>query len=572
MTKDSEQQRYLASLQRKSRVGRRRSLLLGSGLAAALLLSLVSWWIHYTSSVLSYAKLDPALLIERTPNDPERLTVRYRPLCAGTVGFGRVAEGRHTELRDEVLPEESNTQQKLEWRWSGVKQEDQLTVTFREGWSLVRHELTVPAAPPVPPLGDSILIGEVVNATNNQPVANAQVKLLGTGMSAGTDEHGRFRIEEAPAGEVAIEISAEDFSTDQFERELRSGEATSVRVALSPGMEAGQIRVVLTWDHDPADLDAHLEGPLPGENRFHVYFKEKGDLKSQEFVRLDVDDRDGDGPETITVLGVLPGRYHYFVHDYTNRGNMENTALSHSGAEVKLYQGGQTYRFSANDRSIGTVWHVCDIEVSEAGATFEESASGRKVAVVKKIDEYESVEMKGATTGTVVLLIDTSGSMSDLIGATKQACYGFLIAVPFEMGASAGLATFGAETGMRQEITDNRDVLRQAIMPLGTGNGTPMALGLEAAHDMLRDVRGDRSICLFTDGKPANRAATLEQGRTIKKAGIVIWAIGTLGADMDLLRQLASSPEKALFASPDDLQEIFGETADKIYAPVENSR
>ena len=53
-----------------------------------------------------------------------------------------------------------------------------------------------------------------------------------------------------------------------------------------------QIRLVLTWADQPRDLDAHLEGPLPGGERFHVHYNNQGDLKSKEFVNLDVDDRD----------------------------------------------------------------------------------------------------------------------------------------------------------------------------------------------------------------------------------------------------------------------------------------
>jgi uncharacterized protein YegL len=358
---------------------------------------------------------------------------------------------------------------------------------------------------------------------------------------------------------VAVELSAADFSTDQLEAELASREETQVRVALSPGMKAGQIRLVLTWNQEPEDLDAHLEGPLPGEERFHVYFQEKGDLKSREFVSLDVDDRDGEGPETITVLGVLPGVYHYFVHDYTNRDDMQNTALSHSGGEVKLYQGGQTYRFKTNNRSVGTIWHVCDIQVDESGA------------MVRRIDEYEAKAMQTVRTGTVVLLIDSSGSMSGLMETTKQASYDFLDAVPFETGGQAGLVTFGDDTRALSQITNDRDLLQRAIAPLTSGGNTPMARGLEIAHGMLREVEGTRAMVVFTDGEPDDSARTLAVGRQVKDGGIAIWAIGTAGADMELLRQLVSSPEMAMFASPDDLRAIFGAAAHKIYQPVDDN-
>lgn len=155
----------------------------------------------------------------------------------------------------------------------------------------------------------------------------------------------------------------------------------AVRVVLSPGLDAGQLRIVLTWRDKPDDLDAHLEGPLPDGRRFHVYFREKGDLASEEFVRLDVDDRDGQGPETITVLGVLPGTYRYYVHDYSNRNHPQAAQLAASGAQVKVYLGGQAYRFTAGHEMRGNVWNVCTIEVTPGGE-----------ALVQKTDTYQETE------------------------------------------------------------------------------------------------------------------------------------------------------------------------------------
>ena len=539
MTKDSEQQRYLASLQCSVSAGRWRSLALAVGLAAVLLLSLISWFTYYTSTVLSYAKVDPDVRIARNPHDPERLVLYYRPRSAGNVGFRRATENRETELLDRVLADSGDREETFEWRCRGVQVGDQLKVTFRGGWTLVTRKLSVPQAPPVPALGDAILGGEIVDAMNNQPLPGVDVRIVGTHLATVTDASGRFRLAAAPSGPVAVELSANNFSTEQLEKELVSGRETVLRVAMSPGMKAGQIRVVLTWNEDPADLDAHLEGPLPNEERFHIYFQEKGDLNSKQFVNLDVDDRDGQGPETITVLGVLPGTYHYFVHDYTNRQDAQNTVLSHSGGEVKVYQGGQTYRFHTNSRSIGNVWHVCDIVVSDTGAS------------VRKIDEYETKQMQEAQAGTVILAIDVSGSMEDLIETTKQACYAFLDAVPFDSGARAGLVTYsGSSANKIHATTADRESLRQAIQPLSAGGGTPMDQGLEAAFELLRDVPGARTIVLFTDGKPDGEASTLAQAARIKNEGVSIWAIGTAGADMRLLRQLVSSPDKAFLGCP----------------------
>lgn len=391
MGADSEQQRYLASLQTRVEVGRGRSRWLALAGAAVLAASAICWLWHRLAEVSAYARLAHEIRLDRNGGDPGRLIIWYCPQTGGMVGFRRAEVGRETELLDEVPSGTSDAEQKFEWRSASLRTGDAVKVTYRDGWSLATRELSVPEPSPAPPLGDAVLVGEVVNATNNKPVAGAAVKIVGTRLATTTGPDGRFRLHEAPKGPVGFEVSCGGYGTEQLEQELTSGKETPTRVVLNPGMAQGQIRAVLTWDEEPKDLDAHLEGPLPEGKKFHVYFKEKGDLKSREFVSLDVDAQRGRGPETVTVLGVLPGTYHYFVHDYTNRNYLESVALGHSGAEVRVYQGGQTYRFRANGRSQGNIWRVCDIQVTAAGAT------------VTKIDRYESKRHQEASQVDLVM-------------------------------------------------------------------------------------------------------------------------------------------------------------------------
>ena len=111
------------------------------------------------------------------------------------------------------------------------------------------------------------------------------------------------------------------------------------------------------------------------------------------------------------VLGVSPGSYHYFVHDYTNRDVHRSTALARSGAEVRVYHGGQTYRFRANNESAGTIWNVCDIDVTPSGA-----------AVVKKLDKYETRSIAAAVD--LVFLLDVSPLGSRVPAAAHGQLFG----------------------------------------------------------------------------------------------------------------------------------------------------
>ena len=374
----NELQTQLDGLRQQVRAGRRRSVLLGGGALAAIVLGLACVAAYHLASVYQYAELAAAPEITRDPFAPDRLALIYCPSSGGKVGFRRADIDRETELLDRVVPAAVGTDQTFHWRVSGLGEGDVIKVTYRRGLFLNQQQLSVPE----PPLVHATLEGQIVNAVNKEPVPDAQVRIVGKNLSASTDDDGWFRLEGAPPGEMPIEVSAPGFTAERFDWELAAGSERAIRVVLSPGLEEGQIRIVLTWDEEPADLDAHLKGPLPDGEEFHIYFNEKGDLRSREFVRLDVDDRDGEGPETITVLGVLPGTYRYFVHDYTGRDDAQSSSLARSGAEVKVYQGGQTYRFQAGHDRVGNVWNVCSIEVTPDGAA------------VNRIDTYEGTESK----------------------------------------------------------------------------------------------------------------------------------------------------------------------------------
>ena len=384
----AELQRELAGLESRVRRGQRNGWLLTGGAVAALCCGFVCWVIYYAATVLPYARVSDVQLF-RLPGDGQRLALVFQPSTGGLVGFGRADAERQTQLLDRVARENVGQQQEFIWRVSGVRTGDLVAVTYLDGWRLKTVELPVPDAPGVASTaagskaaaGGQQLSGQIISATDKTPVVGAKVRVLGTRLETQTDASGRFELTGAPAGAVSLAVAAEGFATETIERRAARSDAP-VRVAMNPGMEQGQIRIVLTWGAAAQDLDAHLEGPLPDGERFHVYYHQQGDLKSREFVRLDVDDQANGGPETITVLGVLPGTYRYWVHDYSNRERPEVNDLSRADAEVRVYQGGQTYRFRAGHETPGNVWDVCTIEVTPQGA------------VVRKVDKYQGVKVE----------------------------------------------------------------------------------------------------------------------------------------------------------------------------------
>ncbi|RQO31601.1 hypothetical protein DBR32_06505 [Taibaiella sp. KBW10] len=124
--------------------------------------------------------------------------------------------------------------------------------------------------------------------------------------------------------------------------------------ALSPSLaDNGSIRVVLSWGQQPADLDIHA---VYGDQ--HVYYGNKVGAKAA----LDVDDRDGYGPETITVTERVSDLYGFLVRDYTNRKN-QSDALSKSNAKVFVYRGDSLIKtYYVPTGQLGNLWRVFTID------------------------------------------------------------------------------------------------------------------------------------------------------------------------------------------------------------------
>ena len=132
-------------------------------------------------------------------------------------------------------------------------------------------------------------------------------------------------------------------------------------------MSSGEIRIKLTWGATPSDLDAHLTGPAPDGTRFHLYWihapNHGGVSPWPEYINLDLDDMSSDGPETITIAQQIPGVYRFSVHDYTNSLSSSSTALSNSGAQVRVEKGEnliETFYVPSNQE--GTLWTVFEID------------------------------------------------------------------------------------------------------------------------------------------------------------------------------------------------------------------
>ncbi len=173
-------------------------------------------------------------------------------------------------------------------------------------------------------------------------------------------------------GTIRYTPNADFDGTDTFSYAVNDGTANSasatVTVTVTPAITAQ-----LTWDDNPADLDAHLIGPSAtgGGADFHVYYASKTynvdgttEGTADRAVFLVADDTDGYGPEVIEINTRTPGEYLYYVHKYSG---VEPLAQSNAKVTVVDPNTGLPMTFTVDPNSAGTYWAVFKLTISGAG-------------------------------------------------------------------------------------------------------------------------------------------------------------------------------------------------------------
>lgn len=211
--------------------------------------------------------------------------------------------------------------------------------------------------------------GVIVNAVTGQGLPGAALKFKPDDRNTEeeevtTDRSGSFGAELEP-GKYEVEVSCNGFITDSFELEVEAAKPVSgINFPLSPTLASGEIRIVLTWNAYPSDLDSHLSGTSATGKGIDIYYgRRDASDGSQPIASLDVDETSGFGPETTTIY--MDGDYRFWVEDFTHTGDMGN-----SGAQVKVYtgNGGAPQVFDVPSGS-GNTWDVFTIKNGEIHPT-----------------------------------------------------------------------------------------------------------------------------------------------------------------------------------------------------------
>ncbi len=236
------------------------------------------------------------------------------------------------------------------------------------------------------------LNGRVTDAVTGLPLAGVAVEA--GGLSAATDGAGYYTLNGLSAGAVLADFSA-DATAGKAPLAVRfhslarvNPQAVTVRgfrpgflaytntqvqlagcvptrldFSLSPS-DVGGLRLVLNWDANPRDLDAHLVTPAIEGTAWEVSYQagQRGRTNAPPYAQLDVDRKDGFGPETITVARRFPGTYRFYVHNFTEEQG-DSGRLRDSKAVVQIYgDQGLLQTLHVPTTGEGEYWDVCAID------------------------------------------------------------------------------------------------------------------------------------------------------------------------------------------------------------------
>ena len=147
---------------------------------------------------------------------------------------------------------------------------------------------------------------------------------------------------------------------------------------------------------------------------------------------------------------------------------------------------------------------------------------------------------------TVVVMLDTSGSMTNYIDLLKRAAEQFLIRLlPLDKGL-VGAFNDKIETHPAA-FTQNRDDLIGELKGLDFGNGTRLWDAVNTSLDELKGIEGRRVVLVFTDGDDTESHVRL--GTVIDRARaeeVMVYGIGFESVYFNTQRMVRSKPDGGL--------------------------
>ena len=146
---------------------------------------------------------------------------------------------------------------------------------------------------------------------------------------------------------------------------------------------------------------------------------------------------------------------------------------------------------------------------------------------------------------TVVVMLDTSGSMTGNIDTLKAGAEQFLLRLL--KGDRAIVGDFNDKIQMVSPLTGDRDELIASLQDVDFGYPTRLYDAIAEGLNELRDIEGRKVVLVFTDGD--DTASRTRFGTVLDRAQtgeVMVYAIGLQGQDFINGRMVRTRPDRSL--------------------------
>jgi len=229
---------------------------------------------------------------------------------------------------------------------------------------------TCPADCGICPAG--VVQGRLVDAIDGHPLSNATAQLYVNGKPhaiINTDENGYFMYMAAPIPYAVFKLTAPGYYDAWTQVQVIQGYTNRFVRGMSPFLQRGQWRAVLTWLDQPIDLDLTLFGNYDTEIYDNGVTNWEYIIKNESLPWAGYstgDDVDSLGPESILILQVPANEtdLEFWVHNYSGDRTNPLELLRNSTAVVWLfnYYGQQGEWTVPRDAPIDAKWwHVFNL-------------------------------------------------------------------------------------------------------------------------------------------------------------------------------------------------------------------
>lgn len=171
---------------------------------------------------------------------------------------------------------------------------------------------------------DDIVLLSFKDAVECTPISGATVTVNGESIPTNSKGYAELSLDqfmELDDAKIAIVVKKRGYATLKTYLDVQAGTVWNHRFSMTKALGADQVRFVLQWQDKPKDMDLHLIA-----DDFHISYQNMRSYRNR--AKLDRDDMNGYGPETITLNRVDPNKkYQLYVYNYSNRKPIKNVSV-----------------------------------------------------------------------------------------------------------------------------------------------------------------------------------------------------------------------------------------------------